>query len=452
MTAVVYICGMKMRMMAVLAACAVGAGAAVFGFDPKSEDMMKLASNYYAYPWERMEAPALTPAPEGYEPFHIEHYGRHGSRWLIGAEAYREPVEMLEVAERNGKLTERGAELLEQLRDLADLAWLRDGELTPLGARQHQGIARRMFGNFPQVFADSAHIDARSTTVVRCILSMLNEVKELQALNPALDIATDASRADMYYMNLGGDSVSKNAAAKGNAALEAYNRAHPVPLDYLGLIVSDPQFAADSINGQRLFTLLARIAGNQQSHDGDVPDISDVLSDDDMRQYWRRTNASWFKRMGNSPLTDNLAPYSQRNLLRNMIESADTALLSPRPGANLRFGHEVVVLPLAVLMELGDAGQDIDSLEQLEGRWHNYDIYPMACNVQMVFYRPVAPGKATKTTDGGAASHPDDDILVKVLLNEREVRLPVPAVEGPYVRWADLRRHYLERLGRIPAN
>ena len=35
---------------------------------------------YYAYTYDN---PARTPAPEGYEPFYISHYGRHGSRWLL---------------------------------------------------------------------------------------------------------------------------------------------------------------------------------------------------------------------------------------------------------------------------------------------------------------------------------------------------------------------------------
>ncbi|MDE5714492.1 MAG: hypothetical protein K2I16_12860, partial [Muribaculaceae bacterium] len=40
--------------------------------------------NYYCYPYLYEAPPAQTPAPEGYEPFHMEHYGRHGSRWHIG--------------------------------------------------------------------------------------------------------------------------------------------------------------------------------------------------------------------------------------------------------------------------------------------------------------------------------------------------------------------------------
>ena len=36
------------------------------------------ANNYQAYPTSGF--PALTAAPDGYEPFFINHYGRHGSQ------------------------------------------------------------------------------------------------------------------------------------------------------------------------------------------------------------------------------------------------------------------------------------------------------------------------------------------------------------------------------------
>ena len=41
--------------------------------------------NYTAY---QEPTKALTPAPEGYEVCYFSHYGRHGSRYLIGKSAY----------------------------------------------------------------------------------------------------------------------------------------------------------------------------------------------------------------------------------------------------------------------------------------------------------------------------------------------------------------------------
>ena len=132
------------------------------------------ANNYQAYPESGF--PAITPPPAGYEPFFINHYGRHGSRWLINGKKYSLPVEWLEKGQRDGKLTRRSEEVLQILREVKDASQGRLGELSDLGHEQHRGIARRMYQNFPQVFVDDAPVVARSTVVIRCILSMQNEV------------------------------------------------------------------------------------------------------------------------------------------------------------------------------------------------------------------------------------------------------------------------------------
>ena len=89
-------------------------------------------------------------------------------------------------------------------------------------------------------------------------------------------------------------------------------------------------------------------------------------------------------------------------------------------------------MPLACILELGTCGAKVENLDTLDNVWRNYDIYPMACNVQLAFYRP-KKGK-------------DGDILVKALLNEREMTLPVPTDSHPYYKWADLRKYYLDKI------
>ena len=56
-------------------------------------------SNYAAYPGPQK---SLTAAPRGYEPFYISHYGRHGSRFLIGTNDYDKPYNMLLKADSLG--------------------------------------------------------------------------------------------------------------------------------------------------------------------------------------------------------------------------------------------------------------------------------------------------------------------------------------------------------------
>ena len=163
-------------------------------------DITLSGSNYVAY---RGPQKQLTPAPKGYKPFYLSHYGRHGSRFMIGKKAYDVPYFSLLKAKQEGKLTAKGEETLAKVKMIREEAKGRDGELTPLGALQHQGITRRMMERFPEIFAGNTNIEARSTTVIRCILSMENGLQQMLRMNPKLHIFHDASEHDMYYMNLG---------------------------------------------------------------------------------------------------------------------------------------------------------------------------------------------------------------------------------------------------------
>lgn len=391
------------------------------------------ASQYRPYPVEDIQK-EFTPAPEGYVPFHLEHYGRHGSRWLIEDKNYDIPVEQLEIAERNGKLTPLGTKILAELKDIRESSRGRLGELTPLGAEQHRGIGCRMAKNFPEIFADGSIVDARSTVVIRCILSMLNETDALSAAVPGIKIHTDASERDMWYMNHH-DPV-RNALADNarKTHYEPFAAKHGNKGDFLGRLINDEKFAKDSIDSKALYDQLFEVALNMGSHPERRPILTDIFSSEEINDGWRRNNASWFLTGGNTALTEGRSALVQRHLLRNMIESADTTLASPYKSANLRFGHETMVLSLAVLLNLNDFGKEVNDLDNLAEQWRAYEVFPMACNIQMVFYRP-------------ENDFSGKDILVKVLLNEREMPISgLKPVSGPYYSWNELRETLLSKL------
>ena len=275
------------------------------------------SAHYSLYPYTFEAAPALTGSPDGYEPFHIEHYGRHGARWLIDQKDYDQPLEQLEKAERNGVLTPLGRETLELLRDLSAKEAGRREELSDVGAIQHQGIGERMVKNFPEVFAPGSVVNAKSTVVIRCILSMVNELNSINKLAPGTKVLTDASNADMYYMNFD-DTVGlkiRNAAKKG--ALKKYTRKYPETGAYLNRLISSPQFIADSIDSKGLERRMWRFLSNTQSHLG-APWLTDrVFTPEELHAQWLRSNASWFVDAGNSKINNYRGAYSQRNLLRH---------------------------------------------------------------------------------------------------------------------------------------
>lgn len=396
----------------------------------------KYANYYYAYPYPEKPLPKLTATPKGYEPFHMEHYGRHGSRWHIGDRIYRQPIDLLRPAERNGKLTPRGVELMKQLRETEKESRGKSGELTALGAKQHRQIAERMTKNFPEIFSGKSRVDAKSTVVIRCVLSMENELMALKAFNPDIDITSDASHSTMYYMNNENDSIinAKTSNSTARQALKEFRESQRSDYSFVNLIISDPQFIKDSINVKGLRSALFRITTNSQSLDKPTP-TWDLFSEAALKEQAAIDDADWFIAYGNSDLTEGVAPMRQRFLLRNMLESADTSIMRANPSANMRFGHDVVVVPLVTLMDLDGYGRKVNDLNELESFWHLYDLTPMATNVQMIFYRP----KGKKYTE--------DDVLVKVLFNEKEVTLPAKSFNGPYYKWTDVRKAYMDKLG-----
>ena len=412
-------------------------------------------SNYLDY--DRLFTPqALTPTPKGYVPFYMSHYGRHGSRWLISKDSYTSVVEPMQKAKMYGKLTAKGEDVLRQLEAFVKLpvpnfpaldgqyegAQLRLGDLSSVGERQHHGIGKRMAQNFPEIFkTKNVTIDARSTVVVRCILSMVAECEELMAANPTARIHNEVSEALQYYMNASRTGLVKAMREKSRDVKRQYgNRVKPDRL--MQVLFNDQQWVADSLKADRLMSQLFEIVTNMQSHDTDI-DLYPLFNSDEIYDQWRTSNIRWYVDYGPAPQTGGAMPFSQKNLLRNIIETADTVTQTQ---ATLRFGHEVCVMPLACLLELDNCGIAVDDLNELDKYWRNYRIYPMACNIQLIFYRPTKSKANSQKPMANA-----NDILVKALLNERECRLPIKTDQYPYYKWADLRQYYLNKLDAFDA-
>ena len=398
----------------------------------------------------------LTPAPKGYVPFYMSHYGRHGSRWLISTDSYTSVTQPLQKAKKAGKLTPKGEEVLRQVEQFVSLpvadyptldgkyagAQLRLGDLSTVGERQHHGIGRRMTQHFPEIFKQKdVFIDARSTVVNRCILSMMAECEELAAANPTARIHNDVSEALQYYLNAPRSPFLRSKGRLGRELRRTPSK-RMTPDRLIGELFSDAKWVKENIQALSFMYNLFDVVTNMQSHETDI-DLFSIYTDDEIYEQWRMRNIGWYVDYGAAPLTGGVMPFTQRNLLRNIIETADTIRHTQ---ATLRFGHEVCVMPLACLLELDSCGVQVSDLDQLDNVWRNYKIFPMACNIQLIFY---APKKSLTSNLSPLTS--SDDVLVKALLNEREVSMPVATTQYPYYKWSDLRKYYLDKLDRFDA-
>ena len=380
--------------------------------------------NYCNYP---LPSGHVTPAPEGYEPFYVSHYGRHGARYMTDDDPYKYIIGKLDTAQTRGWLTDKGKEVLLRLRRAAADAWNRDGDLTRLGALQHQGIAHRLATNYPALLMQPVDVRANSSTVRRCILSMANFCQELKSMNPQLNITMDASKHDIYYLTPN-DSIDIPQKGIDDPLYEKLDQFRHEKLNgryQMALLFKDPAVVGDFVDGYQLADGLWNIASDMHCLPELELSFNDLFTVDELIDGFRVYNASWC-------LWEGLMPGSRPNyyaiypLLQNFLDEADQLIASGRRQVRLRFGHDSVVLPFAFILGVKEAIHGTDDMENLHNTFAIFRLIPMAGNVQLIFFRKQG----------------SDDILVKFLMNENETSIPIATDCYPFYHWKDVSAHY----------
>ena len=401
-------------------------------FEEISADLNKAGGVYLAYPTVETKQ---TPAPKGYKPFYVSHYGRHGSRYLLSDRDYQWIIQLMEKAETVNGLTPLGHDVLKRLNMVWEEAQGRAGDLTPLGVRQHQGIAERMSKNFPEVFRGKRHVSARSTVVYRCAMSMVAFGDRLKQLNPQLDMSYEMSEKYMSYLNY--HSARSNAFTHGKKGpwVEEYRKfeeaqVHPDRL--VSTLFSNADFIRCEVNPSELMWGLYWIAVDMQDMETPVS-FFDLFTAKEMFDLWQCINYRFY--MGNAnPLASNgIVMANAKSLVENILESADAAIKDRSIAATLRFGHDGNVIPLLALLQIENFDVAVAGPAEVYKHWCDFKATPMASNVQIVFFENKA-----------------GDILVKFMHNENEVHVPVKTDQWPFYHWNDVKEYYQKRLSTLP--
>lgn len=393
-----------------------------------NENINKAGGVYYAYPTTVAEN---TAAPKGYEPFYISHYGRHGSRYLISDKDYKWVLELLEKGDKQNALTALGEDVLGRVRDVWKEAEGHGGDLSPLGVRQHRGIAERMAAAYPQVFKGNTKISARSTVVIRCVLSMDAFCERLKEINPNLQITRESSNRYMKYLNYHSKESGDFTGDKGPWR-EEYRKfeADKVHGERLAeTIFADKDFIRKNVNLADFMWGMYWIAVGMQDIETPVS-FYDIFTSDELIDLWECVNYRFYVCDSNYAGNNGIVVANAKNLLRNIIESADAAITSNENGATLRFGHDGNILPLAAILRFENCYNSVMEPEKFMEAFSDFKIAPMAANIQLVFFR-------NKKTN---------DVIVKFLHNEKEVRIPVETDMWPYYKWEKVRSFYEEIL------
>ena len=388
--------------------------------------------NYDVYP-DSITA-KLTPAPAGKKPFYISHYGRHGSRYISNRSGFDTPYFMMLHADSLDELTPTGQQVLRHMNNIMRNTEGRWGELTGYGKQQMQNIGRRMAERFPEVFHPGANVTCISTVVPRCIESMGSLAMEMLQVCPQLHITMQASKRTQWYMNYQDKKLRKNfMTPEAQKALDAYTATRMGNTRLMELIFKNPDIAEEFVNQEDFSYYLMKMGLFQlNTNFNRNTNLIGLFNTNDLYRMWQVDNAYWYLQHGACKLNGGNQPYTQRHLLKKMIADADSCIKLPDPGAQLRFGHETVLLPLVCLIGVNGFDFSTDNLDELESHgWWCSSVFPMASNLQFIFYR----------------SNPKDkDVLVKVLLNEVEATLPISTDCAPYYHWSDLRQYCLNKL------
>lgn len=386
------------------------------------------AGNYVNYP---IPTGRLTPAPKGYEPFYISHYGRHGSRYMTSDKHYHRLHKELDSALTLGILTEYGKQVRIRLLTAEADAAKRAGLLTELGARQHRAIAKRMYERFPRLLSQPLEIKAMSSNSRRVMRSMDNFCAELEMLNPSLNITKTASEADQLIVK----SVKSIPVPQLESDDQLYKKLKQFKHKMLSgkpqmnALFTDPDSARDFIDPYEFADDLYNVASDMYCLPELKLDFTDLFGEDGMIDGFRAYNASWC-------LWEGLMPGSEHSwlriypLLKNFLDEADAMIASGGNGVRLRFGHDSVVLPFAYILGFPEATGATDDMENLHTQFSIFRLIPMGANIQLIFYRKPK----------------SKDILVKFLLNENETAISLPTDCYPYYHWADVSRYFRGKI------
>ena len=418
----------KAALFSIFVLCSLGVCFAQTSQEVISQDPHKAAGAYYVY--DSGALPELTPAPEGYKPFYISNFARHGARYCTSE--FDTLRGILAKAEKEGVLTEEGRAFFTKYKAFFKKVKNCDGNLTGVGKAQHRSIAGRMYQRFPEVFEGPTRVEAVSTESPRVIMSMWSCLSALQALDKDIDIDADASaryapwlqpslKSNPYMIQ---DGFKRNDAAED--ALKAYFEETVPWKEIAGRFFTSPDVLGSVIktNPGRFISTLYSVVTDTYCLDHDKGLFDNVFTPDELYPVWKGMSARYFLHVANYENSGSHVIDYAAFTLGQIIETASKDIASGKTQLRLRFGHDSGIAPLLVLLNVNGCGKATSSFEESLEIFPSY-IIPMGASLQLVFYK-----------------NAQDDILLKVLLNEQEATLPLQPVQGPYYSWEDFKEHY----------
>lgn len=369
--------------------------------------------------------------PDSLTAVFINHVGRHGARFPSSAANCMRLRRALTTADSLGTISPIGRQLMRLTDQVIALSRGQWGALDSLGMAEQNAIATRMIRNYPELFGAGATVDALSSYSPRAMMSMYCFTHRLDRMNNETEFRTVTGRATSPLMRPF-DTDKDYIDFRDNKAWEPtyteyFESTCPTTAIMRALGARYP--FADAADVRDLaFAEWAVVAGCSAMSVEVDPLI--YFSLEELNALWSCFNLRQYLRYSASTVSTVPAEIASA-LLSDLIKTTDAFIDGTAPGTvvRLRFGHAETLMPLLSLMRLRGCYYLTNYFDTVALHWRDFDIVPMAANLQLVLFRARKSGK----------------YYIKAMLNERPVPL-LPGSDEIYVPWSEARDYLLRCL------
>lgn len=387
---------------------------------------------------------STAPTPEGYKVFFVNHLGRHGSRHLSSPKYDVSLYELLSIAENEKAITPEGLKLKESIAQLMKIEKGNYGLLTDVGVKEQKEIARRFYENNKEIFGKN--IIASSTYVERAQQSRDAFLEELGQYTPNINFKVSTNNKKdilLRFFDLSPEYEEFSENGSWKKELDLYSKSKNFNNQILNQLFSkdfikrleNGEFKLKDSKGKVILKNPTDAVRNLydiyiiQANIGKDLGFGKYFSEEQLKWYEEMDNINDFYEKGPGKSGENIATNIAFPLLENFIITSDQAIKNQDTSAILRFAHAETTIPFITLLDINGYSIKEDNIEKVYDKWLGRNISGMSTNIQWVFYK-----------------NDKNDILVKILHNEKDAELPITTSMKPYYKWNDIKNFYNNKL------
>ena len=336
------------------------------------------------------------PAPKGYKAFYITHYGRHGARYINREYEYDAVVSLLNCG---SELTPLGKEIKARFDEVLPQLKGRATDLTPMGREQHYRLGKRMVEAWPDIFKGKCYIEAHSSDIPRCVLSMYSFLDGVKECRPSVDYFADVDSRLVPLLKKSGKILSnRDSLFRASCDVDAmYSR-----------LFTDVEKAKQAADVHLATTCLYYFCQHLLGAGIDDTVMQKALTDEQADRFANFDDEKFSYECGWGNPRNVATSYP---LVEHFIATAEKDIAEGKVDVRLRFGHDNTLTPFMALLEL----EPIDA-----SHIHSAEI-PMASNLRWVFAR-----------------NKEGHIILKVQYNENDIT--------PWIAWETFREECMMKV------